>query len=370
MLRVGRVTDILEHLKVIDSVICFGAGNRIETLKSIFYQTILLEKINYFIDNDISKQSTKVYIKDKPIDVISFFEFKKKKIDNCIILILPEKYQEILKQINEDSDTKDLVCYCLSHQIALIEEDLAMNKVIPDSFKQYDKELIPKTIHYCWFGRQPLPDKYKKWMESWHKYCPDYEIIKWNEDNYDIEKNKYMKQAYENKKWGFVSDIARLDIIYQHGGIYFDTDVELIDNIDDLLYQKGFMGFESDEYVNSGLGFGAVKELGILKEMLDFYKKINFANENGNINMITCPVWQTKLLKQKGLITNGEYQIVDDMTILPEKVLSGKSLSTRRIRLASYTKSIHHYDGSWLDKEKQIEFLNLEEEMKYHFKDL
>lgn len=363
MLRIGRINDILEHLKTIDNVVCFGAGNRVELLKKVFDRTGVLEKIRYFIDNNVKKQGTKVYIKDKPIDVISFSAFKEKGLDSCIILVLPEKYQGILEQINEDEDTKALICYCMSHQIALMKEDLAMNKRVPASFKQYNEELIPKIIHYCWFGKKPLPDKHKKWMESWHKYCPNYEVVEWNENNYDIAKNMYMKQAYEREKWGFVSDVARLDIIYHCGGIYFDTDVELIDNIDDLLYQKGFVGFESDEYVATGLGFGAIKKLPIIKEILDFYEEIDFVDRNGKPNMTTCPVWQTKLLKQKGLITNGEYQIVDGLTIFPEKVLSGKSISTRRIRLAPYTKAIHHYDGSWLDGEKQKEFLNLEKEM-------
>lgn len=362
MLRVGRVNEIIEQLDLIDSVICFGAGKRIETLKAVFNKTRVLEKIKYFVDNDTNKHGTKICVMDREIEVISFSEFKRKKLNNCIILIIPKKYREILRQINEDVDTKDIICYCMTHQIALMEEDLAMNKRIPLSLKRSNDELIPKIIHYCWFGKKPLPDKYKKWMESWYRYCPDYKVIEWNESNYDVTKNEYMKQAYEKKKWGFVSDVARLDIIYNCGGIYLDTDVELVDNMDDLLYQKGFAGFESNAYVGSGLGFGAIKRLPIIKDMLDFYEKIDFFNNNG-WNMVPCPVWQTKILKEKGLVANGEYQIVDDLTILPEKVLSGKSFSTRRIRLAPYTKAIHHYEGSWLDEEMRKEFWNLEEEM-------
>ena len=102
--------------------------------------------------------------------------------------------------------------------------------------------MIPKKIHYCWFGGNPLPELAIRCIESWKKYCPDYEIIRWDESNYDVTKNKYMYQAYENKRWGFVPDYARLDIIYNYGGIYLDTDVELLNSLDDLLDQKCFLG--------------------------------------------------------------------------------------------------------------------------------
>ena len=105
--------------------------------------------------------------------------------------------------------------------------------------------MIPKKIHYCWVGGNSKPPLVKKCIQSWKKYCPDYEIIEWNESNYDISKNIYMKQAYEAKKWAFVTDYMRLDIIYEHGGIYLDTDVELIKNIDDLLSNEAFAGIES-----------------------------------------------------------------------------------------------------------------------------
>ena len=119
--------------------------------------------------------------------------------------------------------------------------------------------MIPKKIHYCWFGNNPLPEKDRKCIESWKKYCPNYEIIRHDENNYDISKNKYMKQAYESKKWGFVPDYARLDIIYNEGGIYLDTDVELTKNLDELLKYDAYMGFEDDIHVSPGLGFGAIK---------------------------------------------------------------------------------------------------------------
>ena len=130
--------------------------------------------------------------------------------------------------------------------------------------------MIPKIIHYCWFGGNEIPEHDKKCIESWKKYCPDYKIIRWDESNYDYKKNSYMREAYEAKKWGFVPDYARLDIVYEHGGIYLDTDVELVKNIDELLEHKAYMGFEvGGEFVSPGLGFGAEKNFPLFKKMME-----------------------------------------------------------------------------------------------------
>ena len=119
--------------------------------------------------------------------------------------------------------------------------------------------MIPKVIHYCWFGGNELPELAMKCIDSWKKFCPDYEIKQWNEKNYDLDSSRYIKEAYKNKKWAFVSDYARLDIIYNNGGIYLDTDVELIGKLDEFLDEKCFLAAEREEYVNTGLGFGAEK---------------------------------------------------------------------------------------------------------------
>ena len=147
-----------------------------------------------------------------------------------------------------------------------------------------------EKIHYCWFGGGELPDEYKKYIESWRKCCPDYEIIRWDESNYDVTKNRYMRQAYENKKWAFVSDYARVDIIYHQGGIYLDTDVELVKNFDEFLKWDLFCGFESFDYVAWGVGFGAVKEHEILKDVLNEYEKRSFLKEDGSFDRISMTV--------------------------------------------------------------------------------
>ena len=148
---------------------------------------------------------------------------------------------------------------------------------------------IPKVIHYCWFGKGEMPKIAKKCIKSWEKYCPDYEIICHNEDNFDLSQNRYMREAYEEIKWAFVSDFARLKIIYDNGGIYLDTDVELIKPIDDLLENKGFMGFDEKGIDATGLGNGAEKGNEIIGEFLKDYYDIPFVLPDGSYDLTPCP---------------------------------------------------------------------------------
>jgi glycosyltransferase involved in cell wall biosynthesis len=215
--------------------------------------------------------------------------------------------------------------------------------------------MIPKKIHYCWFGGKPLTDFAKKCIESWKKYCPDYEIVEWNESNIDINKSEFMKEAYENKKWAFVSDYARYKIIHDNGGIYLDVDVEIIKNFDDLLEYNAFMGFEGSEYINTGLGFGAVKNNDDIKAIINIYNNIDFKLHVNNPSKISTPILISNYLKEKGFKKNGEFQKVNSITLLPEDYLCPKNPITRLTNITDNTFSIHHYDASWVDeKERKI----------------
>ena len=231
------------------------------------------------------------------------------------------------------------------------------------------KTKIPKTIHYCWFGGNPIPESNKKFMESWNKFCPDYEIIEWNESNYDVTKNRYMKEAYENKQWAFVSDYARLDIIYEHGGIYLDVDVELIKSLDDLLNLTGFLGFEENKKLcNTGLGFGATPKLPIIKELRDDYDNINFIKENGSFDRTPCPYFQTDLLLKKGLEQDcNSIQEIEGLTIFPDDYFCPRNW-IGQTNITSNTYSIHHFEGLWHDPSQlgQMLFLRKNYLRKYN----
>lgn len=333
-------------------LICIGAGKAPQIFCDFFKEYQFENKICCFCDNDSKLKGTYRQLKEKSIPIISVEEIKKLQLDNYIVLITMANIHEILNQLECYTELKYTDIYYFSLLIHNYQDDMEKREM-PDSMRISKEIKIPKKIHYCWFGEKPLPNHYKKWLESWKRFCPDYEIIQWNEHNYDISKNQYMKEAYYAGKWGFVPDYVRLDIIYQHGGIYLDTDVEIVRNFDDLLYQDGFCGFERPEYVNFGSGFGAIKELPIIKELRDHYDNMRFKNPNNTFNLVPSPHYQTEILKKHGLIANGEYQKIDGMTIYPVQVLSGKSKRSRVVRPDKDTFSVHHYDASWMDEDSK-----------------
>jgi len=215
--------------------------------------------------------------------------------------------------------------------------------------------MIPKIIHYCWFGKQPLDEKAKKCIQSWRKFFPDYEIKQWNEDNFDITSLAFMKHAYEDKKWAFVSDVARLMIIYEHGGIYFDTDVEVIASYDDILKEltKGFMGFESTGLINTGLGFGAEKGHPFLRELLTKYVNTDYSIYRDNLSDIACTIITTDLLCANGLKQNNEKQTVCELDIYPAEFFSPIDYHTGKLKRCKKTHSIHWYSATWKNAEEQ-----------------
>lgn len=209
--------------------------------------------------------------------------------------------------------------------------------------------MIPKKIHYCWFGGNEKPKAVEKCIASWKKYCPDYEIVEWNEDNFDVNQTPYIKYCYDNKKWAFLSDLARLMIIWEHGGIYFDTDVELVKNPDFLLDYGAFYSFETCEYIATGLGFGAKAHHPTIESMINQYSELK-ADEEGNFPTITCPQLNTKALLPFGLKLNGEKQLLGDVLILPIEYMNPYDDSKGILNKTKNTISIHWYSKSWMSK--------------------
>lgn len=216
---------------------------------------------------------------------------------------------------------------------------------------------ISRIIHYCWVGGAPKPQSVLSCIESWKRCCPDYQIREWNETNYDFTKNEYMKQAYEAKKWGFVPDYARLDIIYQHGGIYLDTDVEAIRSFDSLLDDEAFLGFENTgngQYlIACGLGFGAVAGNEVIRMLRDSYEGRSFLNADGSINQTAAPVYSTQDLIGLGLVLENRDQQLPGVKIYASDVLCPKEFTSGQLCCTERTVSIHHYDSSWWSDEKK-----------------
>ena len=220
--------------------------------------------------------------------------------------------------------------------------------------------MIPKIIHYCWFGGNPLPESAKKCIASWHKFFPDYEIKEWNEDNFDVNIIPYTKEAYEAKKYAFVSDYARFWILYHHGGLYFDTDVEVIKPMEHIVNDGAFMGIEklnpsinnvdTESMVNPGLGLGAQAHHPLFKEVLDYYNELHWCDENGNQLPGTVVHHTTKILLKHGFVQSNKKQSFDGVTIYPSDVFCPMDSTTGITKITPNSVSIHHYTCSWMDQ--------------------
>ena len=214
---------------------------------------------------------------------------------------------------------------------------------------------IPKVIHYCWFGKGKMPPLAEKCIKSWKKYCPDYEIIEWNEGNFDISSCPlYVRQAYEARKWAFVTDYVRLKVVYDHGGIYMDTDVELLKAPEKFLSYSAYFGFEDGVHVATGLGFGAEKEHPLLEELMADYEEISFVCADGSFDTEPCPVRNTKVFLRHGLKQDDSKQILDnEVCILPSIYLCPLSYQTGNLCRSPETVSIHWFDASWQSKSEK-----------------
>ena len=207
---------------------------------------------------------------------------------------------------------------------------------------------IPKVIHYCWFGKGPMPSLALKCIESWKKFCPEYKIVCWNEDNFDISENKYAKEAYEASKWAFVSDYVRLKVMYEEGGVYFDTDVELLKSIDDLIEENGYMGFDDNGVISTGLGFACEKGNELVGALLKDYEDISFVRPDGTYDTTPCPDRNALTLKRLGMDMEIKDQIFMGIRMLPEDYLCPMKYYTGKKIITNNTYSIHHFCASWI----------------------
>lgn len=207
--------------------------------------------------------------------------------------------------------------------------------------------MISKIIHYCWFGPKEMPEQEKKYLESWKRYCPDYQIMRWSEDNFDIDSNLYVKEAYENRKYAFVTDYVRLYAMYNYGGIYMDTDVEMCKNMDPLLNYPAFSGFESDNKIPTGT-MGAEKGNPWIGLLLKDYDNISFLRANGTMDLTTNTERITNTtLANYPVELNGKQFETADFVILPYEYLCAKNWETGEINCTKDTYTIHHFANSW-----------------------
>lgn len=220
--------------------------------------------------------------------------------------------------------------------------------------------MIPKIIHYCWFGGNPLPELAVNCIESWKKYCPDYEIKEWNEKNFDVNCCDYVREAYENRKWAFVTDFVRLYAMVNEGGVYMDTDVEVLKPLDEFLVHQAFSGFEDETHIPTGI-MACEKGYPLFRELLKDYEDRHFMKQNNEPDLTTNVITITNIGIRHGLKQNNQKQCIDGFMLYPKEWFCPKNHSTGKIELTENTYTIHHFNMSWKEDKytkniKKIEF--------------
>lgn len=342
------VNDIIVNEK---RLVMFGAGAIGNVVvPELLRENKLLDSIDCYVDNDCSKWGSSVELYSKIIEIKSP-DYLNMCSEETVILLNISRFSDAIKQLEELECTKNMDCYIMP---MMLIHNYCINPSC-GSAKYSESSMIPKKIHYMWLGKKALPDNIKRCIDSWEKYCPDYEIIRWNEDNYDICKNEYMKQAYEQGAYGFVPDYARLDILYNEGGIYLDTDVEIKRNIDALLYQEAFCSVEKWQLINFGGMSGAVKGHHMIRRFLDARKNIKFLYENGKQNRNTCGFYDTKVALEAGYVISGTTQNINGMNIYAYDYFHPYDYMSGTLKETSNTYSVHWFNGGWLDDNMRLQ---------------
>jgi hypothetical protein len=205
---------------------------------------------------------------------------------------------------------------------------------------------IPKKIHYCWYGGQPLPSLAKRCLKSWKIHLADYEVKRWDENNTDLLSNQYVREAYQAGKYAFVSDYVRLKVLYEEGGIYMDTDVELIKNLDTFLHHHAFCGFQNPTLISLGV-IGSVRNHNFIRSILDIYDCLRFVDEENHLDLTPNTVRITNYAVKKGLELNDKLQNFNDLTVYPSEYFCPKNYDEYYFNITKNTKALHHYAGSW-----------------------
>jgi len=219
--------------------------------------------------------------------------------------------------------------------------------------------MIPKKIHYCWFGGATLPPLAQTCIESWRKFCPDYEIVRWDESNFDVNCCAYVREAYDAKKWAFVSDYARFWILYHQGGVYLDTDVELVRPLDEIVSAGSFMGMQSEKKpeVAPGLGIACPAGMALIGELMEDYHTRRFVNADGTLNQTTVVDYTTEYFCRYGLKASRQVQEVAGILVYPKEYFCPMDYTTGKIRITPRTYAIHHYSASWHNEKERCAFM-------------
>lgn len=370
VLKKGSIQEFAQNVTSTQSkIIVYGAGVIGQIAAPYWFQEYQMEEdVICYVDADPKKQGQTVKLGSREVPIRSLSALNEEN-RRYILLVTVSAFEPVVQALEQIPGMRDTEVYFLP--IMLVDNAHTPKKggVVRSS----DTQLIPKKIHYCWFSGNPIPQELQKCIDSWKHFCPDYELVRWDESNYDIHKSLYMEQAYIHKKWGFIPDYARLDILYRYGGIYLDTDVELIRNLDELLYQPAFCGVEKWGTVNFGGCSGAQPKNPVVKSVLDTRETVPFINADKQLNLTTCGYYETSPLVQQGLKANGETLVIGNgmMTVYSSDFFHPFDYMSGETKITENTFSIHHFSGTWLGPEAVKErektrqrFLNFKKRMR------
>lgn len=344
------VSSIEELVKKHNKIYLYGAGASCELLLLSYWHKVLKGHVNCIIDanKELSGTTISVGMDEILIKDIETFSNQNERDSQVVLLLTPAFSSLIVNQLDKDDAFDGAKVYLLPM--------LCLNQSDTEYKLKSDEQLrIPKVIHYFWIGGNPMPDEYQRNVEGWKKLNPDYEIRCWNEDNYDFSSISYCKEAYQAGKeyLMFVTDYARLDVLYRYGGIYLDTDVELLKSLDELLHNKAFIGIEENSQLNSGSAIGSISGHPMLKKLMDCYNTRHFLDEDGKPRIRYNTYYETKCFIENGYKMENRYQIINDMICFPRDLFMPICYAGMENCYTEKTISVHKINPEQIEKHKR-----------------